>query len=191
MRYVTRGMNLYKFLELKNIHRLLLLQDQNRTSSEILTTVVTTQLAATQLPVVRMDLTMLLMTTSIFAGVHMMLFVFASTLALIYYRRYKKLQRQIAHDAEAYRGEDEHAGREVSTEGTAATTRARMERRQRRRREEFRRQASEGASNFSDVAHRVNDREMMALRPTTTRESKGDANEKQLHEEVKDETAHA
>lgn len=108
---------------------------------------------------------MLLMTTSIFAGVHMMLFIFAATIALIYYRRCKKLQRQIAQDIEACREEDEHTQHGAGNEGTASTSRARAERRQRRRREEFRRQASEGAFNFSDAFPRGEEREMMDLRP--------------------------
>ena len=127
-----------------------------------------------------MDLTMLLMTTSIFAGVHMMLFIFAATVALIYYRRCKKLQRQIELDLEAGREEAEYARQTAATmynAGTTATSHARAERRQRRRREELRRQASEGVPHQSDGAREGEERDVPDLRPTTTRKPTRDAGE--------------
>lgn len=122
-----------------------------------------------------MDLTMLLMTTSIFAGVHMMLFMGAATIALIYYRRYKKLKREVAQDHEAC-CEEERTQRAANAGTTAANSaRARGERRQRRRREEFRRQVTEANSDLDDVTSHAHDSGTVNSRPTTTREPKRDA----------------
>lgn len=111
-----------------------------------------------------MDLSVLLMTASISAGVNMVLFFGAFALVFVYRKKLKKLQRQVAQDAEAaaeYEGRNEPAHRP----NHAAATRARHERRQRRRREEFRRQATEGVSNLDDIPSRIEDREPVELRP--------------------------
>lgn len=124
-----------------------------------------------------MDLSVLLMTASISAGVNMMLFFVAASVAVLYYKRFKKLQRQIAQDAEAFDQDAEPSEPSVQRPSNASSNRARMERRQRRRREEFRRQVQEGISNLSDIPSRVENRgavELRPLPPKTAKEPKKD-----------------
>jgi hypothetical protein len=121
-------------------------------------------------PHVKMDLSLLLMTASISAGVNMILFFLASAVALLYYKRFKKLQQQIAQDAEALREGADPSEASAQPRGNVIANRAREERRQRRRREEFRPQAQEDVPYLNNTPPKVEERDMMELRPASLKD---------------------